>query len=165
MIDALYRHMEWADATVWRAIAATPDAEKDQKLRDRLLHLHSVQQAYMSIWRGQEPVIPGASTFADAQAIREWAREFYGEVREYLRTLDESTLDEPFDIPWTKHLEQQFGRTFAAVTHRDTLLQIPMHSTYHRGQVNTRLRELGATPPLVDYIAWAWFGKPGAEWP
>jgi uncharacterized damage-inducible protein DinB len=66
VIDALYQHMEWADATVWRAIAATPEAETDQKIR---------------------------------------------------------------------------------------------------AQVNTRLRELGATPPLVDFIAWAWFGKPAAEWP
>lgn len=41
MIEALFRHMEWADATVWRAIAATPGAENDQKLRDRLLHLHT----------------------------------------------------------------------------------------------------------------------------
>jgi uncharacterized damage-inducible protein DinB len=57
------------------------------------------------------------------------------------------------------------GRPFSAVTHRETLLQIPMHSHYHRGQVNTRLRELGATPPLVDFIAWAWMGKPAAEWP
>ena len=40
------------------------------------------------------------------------------------------------------------------------------HSTYHRGQVNARLREIGAEPPLVDYIAWLWFDRPaptGAE--
>jgi uncharacterized damage-inducible protein DinB len=40
-----------------------------------------------------------------------------------------------------------------------------MHSTYHRGQVNARLRELGIEPPLTDYIAWIWFGRPEAEWP
>jgi uncharacterized damage-inducible protein DinB len=38
------------------------------------------------------------------------------------------------------------------------------HTAYHRGQVNTRLRELGGDPPLVDFIAWIWMGKPGAEW-
>ena len=28
-----------------------------------------------------------------------------------------------------------------------------------------RADELGTTPPLVDYIAWIWFGRPAAEWP
>jgi len=41
---------------------------------------------------------------------------------------------------------------------------VALHSLYHRGQVNARLREVGGTPPLVDYIAWLWFGRPAAEW-
>ena len=28
-----------------------------------------------------------------------------------------------------------------------------------------RLREVGGTPPLVDYIAWVWFSRPDAPWP
>ena len=165
MIDALHEHMEWADATVWRAIVATPEAENDKTVRDRMLHIHSVQHAYMFLWRGAEPVIPGSSHFANLQAIRDWARDYYRMAKEYLREIDESKLDQPFEIPWAKRLEQQFGRPLSGVTLRETLLQVPMHSHYHRGQVNTRLRELGATPPLVDFIAWTWFGKPGAEWP
>ena len=165
MIDALYQHMEWADATVWRAIVAAPEAENDPKIRNGMLHLHSVQHAYTSIWQHVEPVIPGASHFPDLQSIRDWARGYYRDVKEYLRTIDESKLDQPFDIPWAKSFEQQMGRPFFPVTHRETLLQIPTHSAYHRGQVNARLRELGATPPLVDFIALAWFGKPAAEWP
>ena len=47
MIDELYQHMEWADATVWRAIAATPEAENDPKVRDPMLHIHGVQHAYI----------------------------------------------------------------------------------------------------------------------
>lgn len=46
----------------------------------------------------------------------------------------------------------------------ETMIQVAMHSQYHRGQINTRLRELGAEPPLVDYIAWIWFGRPDAAW-
>ena len=47
----------------------------------------------------------------------------------------------------------------------ETCLQVCSHSTYHRGQVNARLREIGAEPPLVDYIAWLWFERPAADWP
>lgn len=164
MIEPLYRHMEWADAAMWRAIAATPGAENDRKVRDLTFHLHSVQQAYMFLWRGAEPVIPGPSHFANLEAIRDWARDFYRMVFAYLPEIDESKLDLPFEIPWAKAVEAHLGRTVSSVTHRETLLQIPMHSAYHRGQVNTRLRELGGEPPLVDFIAWAWFGKGAAEW-
>ncbi len=164
MIEALYEHMEWADAALWRAIVATPGAENDKGVRDRMLHMHGVQHAYVFIWRGAEPVIPGSSHFPDLTSIRDWARDYYRIVKPYLREIDPSKLDQPFEIPWAKRFEQQLGRPFSGVTHRETLLQVPMHSHYHRGQVNTRLRELGGEPPLVDFIAWAWFGKPAAEW-
>ena len=160
MIEALYQHMEWADATVWRAIVATAGAENDQIVRDRMLHIHTVQHAFLSVWRGVEPVIPGPSHFADLQAIRAWGRDYYRMVKDALREIDQSKLDRPLEIPWAKYAEEHIGRPVSVITHRETLLQVPMHSHYHRAQVNTRLRELGATPPLVDFIAWAWFGKP-----
>jgi uncharacterized damage-inducible protein DinB len=47
----------------------------------------------------------------------------------------------------------------------ETMLQVTFHSAYHRGQVSARLREVGVEPPLVDYIAWIWFGRPDAPWP
>lgn len=67
-------------------------------------------------------------------------------------------------MPWVPAYEQQLGRTFASPTLAETAFQVTSHSTYHRGQVNTRMRELGGEPPLVDFIAWVWFGKPAAEW-
>ncbi|MBL8232675.1 MAG: hypothetical protein JNL98_29525 [Bryobacterales bacterium] len=33
-------------------------------------------------------------------------------------------------------------------------MQVVMHSQNHRGQCLTRLRELGAKPPTLDYILW-----------
>jgi hypothetical protein len=57
------------------------------------------------------------------------------------------------------------GRDIASPTLAETILQVASHSTYHRGQVNTRLRQLGAEPPLVDYVAWIWFDRPAADWP
>jgi hypothetical protein len=34
----------------------------------------------------------------------------------------------------------------------------------HRITVDRSTPELGATPPLVDFIAWVWAGKPAAKW-
>ncbi len=36
--------------------------------------------------------------------------------------------------------------------------------TGDRGQNATRLRELGGEPPLTDYIAWLWKGRPAPDW-
>jgi uncharacterized damage-inducible protein DinB len=60
--------------------------------------------------------------------------------------------------------EQQMGRRFEAPTQTETMRQVASRSTYHRGQVNARLRELDGEPPLVDYIAWIWFGRPAPDW-
>ena len=67
-------------------------------------------------------------------------------------------------LPWSSFFAKRAGFEPHPSTLGETLLQLPSHSTYHRGQVNTRLRELGATPPLVDFIAWVWAGKPPAKW-
>jgi uncharacterized damage-inducible protein DinB len=66
-------------------------------------------------------------------------------------------------LPWSSMVEKRLGRPPGITTIGETALQVALHSTYHRGQVNARLRELGGEPPLVDYIAWLWQGKPSAE--
>ena len=55
-------------------------------------------------------------------------------------------------------------RAVCATCPKSCATQVASHSTYHRGQVNARLREVGGTPPLVDYIAWIWFGRPAPNW-
>ena len=45
-----------------------------------------------------------------------------------------------------------------------TALHVAAHTTHHRGQVMTRLRELGGAPPLVDYVIRVWSGSPAAGW-
>jgi uncharacterized damage-inducible protein DinB len=44
-------------------------------------------------------------------------------------------------------------------------MQISLHSTYHRGQIATRMRELGAEPAATDFILWVFLDKPAASWP
>jgi len=34
------------------------------------------------------------------------------------------------------------------------LLQALTHSQHHRGQNASRMRELGVTPPMTDFIIW-----------
>ena len=49
-------------------------------------------------------------------------------------------------------------------TVEESVIQIVLHTAHHRAQLCTRLREPGVEPPLVDFIAWVWQGKPGPVW-
>jgi len=65
---------------------------------------------------------------------------------------------------FAKQIERSLGAGRICPSVGDSAMQVTSHSTHHRGQLNTRLRELGEEPPQFDYIAWVWFGRPTAEW-
>jgi uncharacterized damage-inducible protein DinB len=164
LLRELFAHMEWADALVWKAVRTLGDSEPDGLLRERLLHIHIVQRAFLNVWTGQPMNFPEAEEFAALADLEAWARRYYGEAHQHLGSLEAAKLSTPVELPWAAGLTKRFGREPDAVTLAETAFQVTSHSTYHRGQVNTRLRELGVEPPLVDYIAWLWLGRPAAEW-
>jgi uncharacterized damage-inducible protein DinB len=163
-LSDLYRHMEWADAAVWASVLASEGGRTDTKLREYFHHLHVVQRAFLRVWRGEprETLYP---TFDDAQSLMLWGRHYYGEAFAHLGTLSDKQMSEPMPVPWAGMVERRLGRVPEATTIGETALQVALHSLYHRGQINARLREVGGEPPLVDYIAWVWLGRPAAEWP
>jgi len=160
----LFRHMEWADAAVWTALLASPSATTDAKLQEYLYHLHMVQRAFLDIWRGEPPTAP-YPTFTDAQSLMLWGRSYYDEGGAHLAGLSQDQLSQPVLMPWAGMVEERLGRAPEVTTMGETALQVTLHSLYHRGQVNARLREVGGEPPLVDYIAWVWLGRPAPVWP
>jgi uncharacterized damage-inducible protein DinB len=159
----LLRHMAWADASVWNTVAACEAARSDANLRDRLFHLHVVQQAFLRAWRG-EPRDAPYPTFTDTLALGSWARTYYGAAFAHLSSLTDAQASQPMPLPWAEHVAKRLGRVPVTTTVAETMLQVALHSTYHRGQVNTRIREVGGEPAVVDYIAWVWFGRPEAAW-
>jgi uncharacterized damage-inducible protein DinB len=112
------------------------------------------------VWTARPLTFPEPRQFPALLDVHAWAQPYYAEVEEFLDTLDPARLDEPIVMPWVRHLEKLRGRECERPSLAETMFQITSHSTYHRGQVNARLRELGAEPPLVDYIAWLWFDRP-----
>lgn len=163
LID-LYRHMEWADATVWTAVLAYDSGQTDEKLREYLYHLHFVQVAFLRAWRG-EPRDTPFPTFDDIRSLMLWSRSYYPEAFAHLETLSDEKLSEPMPMPWADMVEERLGRPPDVTTAGETLLQVYLHTMYHRGQINARFRQVGGAPPLVDYIAWIWIGRPSPAWP
>lgn len=164
VLRELYRHMEWADAAVWRAALAHPPAACDPRLRDLLLHLHTVQRAFLHVWTQQELRFPEPADYPHIGSIREWSYPVYANATRFLDSLGADALERPVVMPWAAQLATRLGRVPDAPTLAETIFQVTSHSTYHRGQVNVRLREIGGEPPLVDFIAWVWFGKPEPDW-
>ena len=160
----LIRHMEWADATVWTAAQALPQSEPDSKLLGYLSHIHIVQQAFLRIWRHEE-IGTTLPTFESNQALLDWVQPKYADIFTHLETLTDEDLGTPTQMPWAAMIEKRLGYKPQVPTLGETILQVISHSTSHRGQVNTRLRELGGEPPMVDYIAWIWMGRPAPNWP
>jgi uncharacterized damage-inducible protein DinB len=162
-LRALVQHMEWADAETWKAALKVEAAARDARLLDRLQHLHTVQQVYQQVWRGEGKDVPAAGSFADLGVLLAWARPGYAGLRAFVEALDAEGLGRPVRFPWAAEIEKRYGAAGPA-TVGESILQVVLHTTYHRGQVATRVRELGGEPPTTDFILWIWRGRPAPAW-
>jgi len=160
----LYRHMEWADALLWSAVTDAGAATADAKVRATLYHVHLVQHAFLRTWRGDAMETP-FPTFEELPGMMAWGRMFHHQAAAFIEALEAEDLARPMPVAWSATVEAAIGQPPETTTIGDTVLQVALHSIHHRGQLNVRLRELGATPPLLDYIAWIWYGRPAADWP
>lgn len=159
MLLDLFRHQAWADAEHWRALKAAPEALDDHAIRERLCHLHLVQQAFL--WavraRGDRFTAWKPEDYPDLRALEVEVRTFHETAIPYVAALGDGDWAGQVTIPWFKDPP-------LVITREEALTQAAMHSHYHRAQNATRLRELGGAPPLTDLIVWWWKGRPEPAW-
>jgi uncharacterized damage-inducible protein DinB len=163
LLKELFQHMEWADALIWSTILRSPSLAHDKVIQDRLHHLHLVQWLFLHIWRNEVMDFNASQDFSEVK-LAKWGCEYHSEVSKFIASIKESQLDVVVSLPWASKLANELGSMFTNPLLGETLLQVPSHSTHHRGQVNVRIRELQIVPPLTDFIAWVWLGKPAAKW-
>ncbi len=164
MLTELYAHMEWADARVWKTIEGNDALLADDNLRKRLFHMHFTQLAFLGVWRGDDFQMRKADEYESLEPIKAEALTFYPAAAKILADLDDGDLTKPTVLPWAKFYARTLDGEVAVTTLGDTMLQVAMHTQHHRAQINTKIRELGGEPRLVDYIGWVWAGRPAAEW-
>ncbi|HKH44833.1 MAG TPA: DinB family protein [Thermoanaerobaculia bacterium] len=160
----LTRHLEWADAAVWQTVLGSSAVSGDVNLAKTLHHVHLVQHIFSQAWVGVPFQVRDLADLPDAAALIAWGREAHTRIHAFLSAADPQEMERPLHLPWAAQFEQRANRPAQPLTIGDSVLQVALHTAHHRGQVCTRLRELGAEPPLVDFIAWAWSGKPEADW-
>lgn len=159
LVRELLRHMVWADVLMYDAIRTHDRARTDGDIRGLFHHTHAVQWVYLHIWRGEPVDVPEADEFDDLEAVERWGRDAHGQLREFVARLGPGEGSRTVVFPWREMLEARWGEARTA-TLEETMAQVASHSAYHRGQINRRLRELGGDPPLTDFVAWIWAGKP-----
>ena len=159
-VDALrefYDYNYWARDRQLEACAALseeqflrPMGSSFSSVRDTLAHLVAVEWIWHERWRGKSPNKAdaqafAAETFPNLAAIRDRSRAVERDVRSYLAGLSEQTLRQSLTYTNMK------GETWTYPLWQ-TLLHVVNHQTYHRGQITTLLRQLGAAAPAIDYL-------------
>jgi hypothetical protein len=148
LLRELARHQVWADAEHWKALHANPALLADEQIRTRLKHTAMVCEMLQMIARGTMP-----ATMKD--------RDSMDEVETAMRLANESLLEAVSSLdldrmcPLPRGPKGPFGAPAGVL-----LLQVMTHGQHHRGQNAARMRELGAKPPVTDFILWYALGKP-----
>lgn len=163
-LELLIEHMKWADAEVWKKVLNLSSAGNDDRLIKLLYHLHQVQYAFLSLWDNSPIDLPKSETFEDLKSIAKWGFEYQQKLNDFFLSQIELDKEEIVQIPWSVFMERRTGKKIIPATLKETMLQVTTHSTYHRGQINARFKELGGEPGNVDFIIWIWLGKTKVDW-
>jgi uncharacterized damage-inducible protein DinB len=152
----LMSYSEWANAVFFHVWGKSP-AREQEEMRTRVDHIVGVQNAFLSIFKGEGPGrLPGGPppTFTKLQVRAETS---HADLNKFTTNLDSATLSQTIRIPW-------FQDPPCVITVAQALVQVAMHTQHHRGQCMTRLRDFGGEPKTVDWIIWLWQQKPRARW-
>jgi uncharacterized damage-inducible protein DinB len=119
-----------------------------RSVRDTLAHMHAAEWIWYRRWIGEAPAgLPPADRFPDlASVITAW-REMEAQIREYFSPLDDRALERVIEY------KSPAGVQSASMLWQ-MLQHVVNHQSYHRGQVTTMLRQMGAPPPkAMDLMA------------
>jgi len=121
-------------------------------VRDTLAHLVGSEWVWLQRWQGRSPARGdkdlhefAAKNFPTLESVHDRWLTVERNVREHLKGLEEEQLGEALTYV------NLAGETFSYPRWR-TILHVANHATYHRGQITTLLRQLGAEPAAVDFL-------------
>lgn len=150
-ILTLLEYTAWANGRVLEAAAAlSPEAllrdmgNSFPSVRDTLAHMLGAEWIWLRRWQGESPTtFAWAGELTTLPRLKDRFAAVDRERRAFVEALPEARMAQPFSY-----------RDMAGNSHSLLLVQslqhIVNHGTYHRGQVTTLLRQLGAKPVSTD---------------
>jgi len=152
-IQLLYEYNRWANSTTLDASVKLTEEQftKDlsssyRSVRDTLAHILGAEWIWLKRWNGASPkALLNPLDFPDLNSLRaRWAEVERAQVT-FISGVTDQSLESAVTYLNTKGEEWTYplGQMMQHVVN---------HSTYHRGQVATMLRQLGAEPVPTDLL-------------
>jgi uncharacterized damage-inducible protein DinB len=115
-------------------------------IRDTLAHIIAAEWVYVRRWKGESPTaMPGWATNSTLESLLSNLREIERERAGFVAALTDESLVTP--ITYRNFRGQEWTYLLS-----DMFLHVVNHSTYHRGQLTTMIRQVGGTPPATDLL-------------
>jgi uncharacterized damage-inducible protein DinB len=113
-----------------------------RSVRDTLVHLCQTEWIWHARWHGDSPTVRPypPESIPDVQAVRRLWGDQEQRVRAFVDRLPDGDVDRLIEY-------RLMNGTAARSTVWQMLQHLVNHGSYHRGQVTTMLRQLGAAPP------------------
>lgn len=152
-IRALYDYNAWANQRALDSVAPLPVEQFTRplgssfaSLRDTLAHIWGSQWVWLERFQGRSPAaLPDVGQFPDLSALRGRWDDDEERLQKFVSSLTQEDLNRVLSY-----------RTMKFGEYRNPLWQsmqhMVNHSTYHRGQVATLLRQLNAKPISTDLM-------------
>lgn len=152
-IELLYRYDRWANDLVFGCASKltaeqfTRDLQSSHRsVRDTLAHILAAEWIWLERWLGNSPkALFDPAQFFDLASVSAKLREVEQNQIKFIETLTDQSLGALVAYTNTKgeRWEYPLGHQMQHVVN---------HSSYHRGQVTTMLRQLGAEAVSVDLL-------------
>lgn len=145
----------WARDVLFEAVAPLTPEQFTQpvessftSVRDTVAHIYFADWVWYMRWTGQLPATPPANdSWPDLESLRQASQALEGKIRAFVTDGGEAGINR------VCHYKALTGQP-AASPFWQMLVHVVNHGSYHRGQVTTLLRQLGAPPPKqLDMIA------------
>jgi uncharacterized damage-inducible protein DinB len=119
-----------------------------RSIRDTAVHMYAAEWVWHLRWHGESPAaLIKAETFPDVASLRQAWHEHEVKMRAFLEQMGEAGLNRVIEY-------RLFSGEAGASSFWQMVQHVVNHASYHRGQVTTMLRQIGAAPPKpTDLIA------------
>ncbi len=149
-IATLYEYNRWANGRTLDAVEKLDPTAFLKNLGNSfasvhatLVHIAGAEWIWLRRWHGESPSKPPTADFPTVASLRERFQALDREREKFLAGISEEQLQQSFDY---RDLAGNPMRLLLV----HSLQHVVNHGTYHRGQVTTMLRQLGATPIGTD---------------
>jgi uncharacterized damage-inducible protein DinB len=151
--STLYDFNAWANLRTLDSCAAlSPDqftrdlASSFRSVRDTLAHIYGAEWIWLERWHGRTPsALPAPADFPDLDSVRRRLTAIDRDLVDYVASLSQDDVQRVLEF-----------KAITAGTVAQPLWQclqhLANHSTYHRGQIATMLRQLGGKATSTDMV-------------